>query len=403
MTHGRAGALAALFFAALALRPQIVGLGPLFPEIQDDLDVSHAVVGLLGTIPVLCMGLFAAPAPYLAARFGTRASIAFAVGLIGVFGVLRALAPGAGLVVLLTWPIGVGMGLAGALAPVAVKERFADRPATATGGYTTGIQVGSAVSAALAVPLAAAFGGWRAAAVVFSIASCGLAAVWLGLTRREPPHARVAGRLPRPPWHSRIAWLLVAIFALMACTYYGVNSWLPDSLVEQGWDEKRAGAVLALLNIAAIPGSFVVPWLSELRGGRRPWLIVTVSSFLVGVVGFAIAPDAAFLWAVFAGLASGAMFALVMTLPLDNADRPASVAALASMMLGLGYTIGALSPLVLGALRDTTGSFTAALWVIVAFCGGMLVLATMLPKRAPIPRRSASGETTTPTARPGTR
>ena len=54
--HRRLGLLAGLFLAGLALRPQIVGVGPLIPAIQDDLDVSHAVAGLLGTIPVLCMG-----------------------------------------------------------------------------------------------------------------------------------------------------------------------------------------------------------------------------------------------------------------------------------------------------------------------------------------------------------
>src|SRR5262245_64076604 len=54
-----ASILAGLFLVALTLRPQIVGIGPLLPEIQDDLDTTHAVVGLLATIPVLCMGLFA--------------------------------------------------------------------------------------------------------------------------------------------------------------------------------------------------------------------------------------------------------------------------------------------------------------------------------------------------------
>ena len=63
-----AAALAALFLAALTLRPQIVAVGPLIPGIQEDLDTSHAVAGLLGTIPVLCMGLFAPVAAFLAAR-----------------------------------------------------------------------------------------------------------------------------------------------------------------------------------------------------------------------------------------------------------------------------------------------------------------------------------------------
>ena len=33
------------------------------------------------------------------------------------------------------------------------------------------------------------------------------------------------------------------------------------------------------------------------------------------------------------------------------------------MMLGLGYTIAAASPFLLGAIRDATGSFDAVLWV----------------------------------------
>ena len=45
------------------------------------------------------------------------------------FGLARAAAPGAPLVFALTFPIGVGMGVAGALVPVAVKEHFAGRPA----------------------------------------------------------------------------------------------------------------------------------------------------------------------------------------------------------------------------------------------------------------------------------
>jgi len=157
----RDGVRVALFFAALALRPQLVGVGPLLPSIQHDLGVSHAVAGLLGTIPVLCMGLFAPPAPYVSGRIGSRNAIAGALALIGVFGVVRAVTPGAAGVVLLTFPIGIGMGLAGAILPVAVKERFADRPGFATGVYTSGITIGAALAAAVAVPLAHAAGGWR--------------------------------------------------------------------------------------------------------------------------------------------------------------------------------------------------------------------------------------------------
>ena len=139
----RSALLAALFLAALALRPQLVGVGPLIPAVQLDLHTSHAVAGLLATIPVLCMGLFAPPAAFLSQRLGSRHALAAALAFIGVFGIARALAPGAVGLILLTFPVGIGMGLGNALLPVGVKERFADRPVFATGVYAAGINVGA--------------------------------------------------------------------------------------------------------------------------------------------------------------------------------------------------------------------------------------------------------------------
>ena len=168
--------LAGLFLAGLALRPPIVGVGPLIPAIQDDLDISHAVAGLLGTIPVLCMGVFALPAPALTRRYGSRLAIAACLALIGGFGVARAAAPGAAGVIALTFGVGLGLGFAQALMPVAVKERFADRPAFVTGIYVLGINIGSAISSALAVPIANAAGSWRWSLAAFSIMTCALVA-----------------------------------------------------------------------------------------------------------------------------------------------------------------------------------------------------------------------------------
>ncbi|MCY4085839.1 MAG: MFS transporter [Actinomycetia bacterium] len=112
----------ALLASALALRPQVIGVGPLIPEIQVDLDISHTEAGLLGTLPVLCMGLFAPPAPYLLGRLGTRWAITLCLGLIAVFGLARVLVPAPAAVIALTVGVGVGMGLAGALMPIATKE-----------------------------------------------------------------------------------------------------------------------------------------------------------------------------------------------------------------------------------------------------------------------------------------
>jgi MFS transporter, CP family, cyanate transporter len=386
LTSRRAAVFVALFLAALTLRPQIVGVGPLIPEIQDDLDTSHALVGLLGTIPVLCMGLFAPLGAYLAGRVGARTAMTVALALIGAFGVLRAVVPSAVLVVLLTWPVGIGMGVGNSVAPIAVRERVPDRPATGTGVYATGIQVGSTVSAAIAVPVAAAFGSWRASLVVLSLAACLLLVAWVTLTRGGDPH--VPAGFPHMPLRSGTAWLLVCVFASMGSAYYGLNAWLPDAYTEHGWSDSSAGLLLATMNLTAIPSSLLIPWLSDRRGGRRPWLIAMSTIFLVSAVGLVADPSHAYGWALLSGVAQGGNFALVMTLPLDFEHDRARVGGLVAMMLGFGYTIAAISPFALGGVRDVTGSFDAVLWVAVAFLCCLVAAVLALPRsrfRRPVP------------------
>ena len=337
------------------------------------------MIGLLGTIPVLCMGLFAPPTALVVRRIGTRVGIGLSIAIVGVFGLGRSVVPGIVLVVLLTWGIGVGMGIGGAMVPVAVKERFAGRSGFATGIYGTGIQAGAALSAAAAVPLAHGLDGWRSSFAVFSVATCVVGVGWFVLMRGEPVHAPSAERPPMLPWRRSVAWLLVVIFGLMACTYYGLTSWLADSYVERGWSDSRAGWMFAVLNITSIPGALLIPWLSDHIGSRRSWLVMTAAVYLLACFGFVEVVEATWLWAVVGGVASGAMFALVLTLPLDLEHDPRTVGAMVGMMLGLGYVIGATSPLVLGAVRDATGSFTGSLWLTVAFSGLLLVAVACVP------------------------
>ena len=378
-SHRGVRLLAGLFFAALALRPQVVGIGPLLPAIRDDLGLSHAVAGLLGTIPVLCMGLFALPAPRFARRLGSRRAVFLAVASIGAFGIVRALVPGPMALIVLTLPVAVGMGLGNAIMPAAVKERFASRPGFATGVYATGINLGSAVAAAVAVPVAHAFGGWRASLVAISLVTLGLAGVWLWTVRDEPKHVRPSAPPLRLPWHSPLAWRLVITFALLSMTFYGVNSWLPATYVERGWSETSAGALVAVLNAVSVPGGLMMAALAD-RITRRSYMM-TAAVFLGGaIVGVELAPGGAWLWAALFGLAIGNLFPLVMTLPLDVADDAPSVAAFTGVMLGAGYTLSALSPLVLGAVRDATGSFSDALWLLVATSAGFVAISATLSR-----------------------
>jgi CP family cyanate transporter-like MFS transporter len=373
------GLLAALFVASAALRPQLVGVGPLLPDIEADLGVSHAVAGLLGTIPVMCMAVFAPAAAPLTAWASLRTAIAACVFGVAAFGLARAAAPGAGPVLALTLPVGVGIAVAGALLPVAVKARFAHRPAFATGVYTTGLSVGAALASALAVPVADAFGGWRGALTAFSVVTVGLAAGWLVLSRGTWTE-RAAARAPRLPVRRGIVWGIVALFGVQSAIFYAFVSWMPDAFHERGWTAAAAGALAAVFSLASLPAGLLVPWLADRAGSRRLWLMAGSAVTAAGLFGLAALPGAAFAWATITGAAIGAVFPLSLTLCLDVAHDPADAGAVAALVLLGGYVLSSLSPVGLGALRDASGSFSPVLWTM--FGAAVLLLACCVPLTA---------------------
>jgi len=379
--RGRLALLTALAFAALTLRPQLVGLGPVLPQAQDALGVSHAVAALLTAIPVIGMGVFAPPAAPLAARVGATRAVALALALIAGGGLARSVAPGAVAVIALTIPIGIGMGLGNALMVVAVKERFADRPLLVTGVYACSIQLGAALATLLAVPLANAGGSWRWPMFVFSAAAACSLGWWLISTRGAPPSP--VGRRARFPLRSRIAWLFVALFVTSAFVYYGLSAWLPDAFTERGWSDAHAGELVFAINLFAIPSGLTVSLVGDrFAWPRRTLLLPPALCLFAGATAIALDPAHALAWACILGIGNGAIFPLMMTLPLDAADRPEQVAGLVGMMLGIGYTAGALSPVLMGVLRDATGSFDASLWLIAGAAGGVLIVcAACTPER----------------------
>jgi CP family cyanate transporter-like MFS transporter len=99
---------------------------------------------------------------------------------------------------------------------------------------------------------------------------------------------------------------------------------------------------------------------------------------VVSLLGVVLLPGGGWAWAALFGGVNGGLFALVMTLPLDVADEPRQVAAVAGLMLGAGYCLTSVAPFLLGAVRDLSGSFTGALWLIVGTATLFLALAATL-------------------------
>lgn len=291
-----------------------------------------------------------------------------ALACVCVGGGVRAFLPGAAGIILLTVLFGIGAGVAGTLLPAIVKARFASRATQVTAMYSVALNGAAALSATIAAPVAEIVGGWRGALAVFGAWDVLLTCVWAVLARGQTLETPRAARLamPSPPARGGTLgpWMLALIFGLQGTVYYGLNAWLAGVYRAHGWNAASAGALVGVLNFSTLPATVAVGVLASRLGGWLRYLVLSEAVLAGAVAGIAIAPSAGFAWPALAGLALGTIFPLCMAATVELGSDPQQVTRATGVMLGGGYLIAAFAPLALGALRDSSGSFSDGVWML---------------------------------------
>lgn len=123
--------LLGLVLVALNLRPALSSMSPVLGQVSEGLGLSASQAGLLTTLPVLCLGLFAPLAPILARRFGSERVI-LGILLTLALGILVRSALGATGVFLGSLMAGASIGIIGVLLPGIVKRDFPQHAGTLT-------------------------------------------------------------------------------------------------------------------------------------------------------------------------------------------------------------------------------------------------------------------------------
>ena len=325
------------------------------------------------------MGIFAPVGAWLARRIDARRLLAASLGLIAVFGLVRAVAPDGATILAATVPIAIAMGIAGALLPIIVKERASAKAIHATVVYAFGIPIGSALTPLLAIGVLAAGFGWRAALGLAALLLLGMTAGWLALTRpiRVAPPTGPGWRVVVRRW---AAWEIAGAYAILSIMYYGVVAWLPLAYQERGWGLGPAGALLTWITLSGLGATLVTPWLSRSRWGARGAAVGASAAAFVGLVGICTVPELAVPWSVLLGFGIGVVFTITLAVPLAISRDPSEAGQVSSLMLLVGYLFAAASPVGLGAIRDGFGTFSASLWVLVAVTGR---LTDLKPRQAP--------------------
>lgn len=357
---------ASLVLIAFNLRPVFSSASVLLPEIIDTTGISAIGAGILTTLPVVCLGLFAPLAPRLSNAIGAERTL---------LGVLLLLALGTALRGLGLGPLYFGTALAGAciavgnvLLPGLVKRDFPDRTALMTGLYTMALCGGAAVGAGLTVPIETAIGsGFRPALAVWAIPAVAVAVIWLPQIFGAGTRIRRRGVRVEGLWRDPIAWQLTFFMGLQSALAYSVFGWLAPILRERGLDAVTAGAVVSASVMVQVAACLVVPPIAVKCRDQRAVNVVLAACATFALIAFLFAPlSTVWIWAVIQGIGQGGLIAVAMTMIVLRSPDSHVAAHLSGMAQFVGYLLAASGPLLVGVIRSLTGGYavTAILFAV---------------------------------------
>jgi CP family cyanate transporter-like MFS transporter len=153
-------------------------------------------------------------------------------------------------------------------------------------------------------------------------------------------------------------------FGTQSVFAYVIMSWLPTMYADAGYSHGEAGLLLAVSILVGVPIFVVAPTIAARMRSQAPLVLLLTLVTAAGFAGMAVAPHAGgWVWAVLLGV-GGAVFPVVLTMFALRTCNSDDTAALSSMAQSIGYLIAASGPLVVGLLRDATGSWTTSCLVL---------------------------------------
>jgi MFS transporter, CP family, cyanate transporter len=366
---------------ALNLRSTFGSVPPVLHDIAADLHLSGTTQGLLSSVVIVFMGLSAPFGQRLAARIGGEQAALVAL-LVLAAGLSVRLVAYSGAVFLLSSAVaGIGMGGASALLPGLIAHHVPRIRGLATGLYSTGLAIGVAVAAWIALPTEEWLGGWRPALALWGGFTALTGLIWLALLPRlrRGRIGRLAGDVVtdhRLPWRSRTAWWVTLFTGAFMVIGFSALAWVTPLYVELGVPVHTAAGYLAVFQIVQLVAMLSLPWATDFLHDRRPLLAGTVLCTAAGVAMLVLAPvtlavPALCLFGV--GVGGGSTLALVLLGDTTRSQHDA--ARLNGMVMLVAYSAGAAGPAVLGVLHDLTGSFTVGYTAVLGLT--LLVLGTV--------------------------
>lgn len=355
----------------------------ILPAMKDGLQFNYTQLGLLGTgnfIGYLTMAIIGG---FLAARFGTRVVITFALVLMGLTMILTGLAQSFGFAFAMRLLTGLGNGASFVPAMTLGSAWFAvQKRGFATGIISAGIGTGTLISGLVVPPILLAFGpnGWRFSWYILGAAVLVISGVVFLFVRSRPDEKGlslvgieetepVASASASPPkaaslqWTDIIkmgsVWYLGLVYFFYGISYIIYMVFFAAYLVkEMGFTQEAAGGLWALVGGLSIFCGVIWGGISDKlgrsKGAALAYLALGLSYIIFALVKVAFGY---YLSAVIFGLTAWSIPTIMAAAAGDFVGPRLAPAGLGfiTLFFGIGQALG---PVLGGYLADATQSFT---------------------------------------------
>ncbi|NEU25481.1 MFS transporter [Paenibacillus polymyxa] len=339
-------------------------------------------IGLLTAMNSIGMVFGAALAGILADRYGRRAILVWTLLIFSVASGLSALATGLGMLLVLRFIAGAGLGgelpVASTLVSESVPVKERGRAVVLLESFWAAGWILSALIAYFVIPKY----GWQLAFVLGAVPA--LYALYLRRAIEDSPRykqqsvklplrARLAAIWSGP--HRKSTLMLWILWFTVVFSYYGMFLWLPSIMFMKGFELVKSFEYVLIMTLAQLPGYFTAAYLIE-KLGRKFVLIIYLLLTAVSAIWFGTSETAGMLLA--AGIclsffnlgAWGAMYAYTPEL-YPTAARSTGV----GMAAAFGRIGGVIGPFVVGILvgQGITLSSIFAIFFIAILIGAVAV------------------------------
>lgn len=359
-------AITAIALLALNLRTAVSSISPVVTFIQQEIPLPVVTVGLLGIAAPLAFAIATSMSYRPTRKFGVEKTLLVTLLMIIAGHLFRALAWDATALFAGSLLALLGAGMGNVLLPVMVRKYFASRVGLVSSFYITLTAVSATAGSFFAVPIAQEF-GWRTSLGQWILlAAITLLPLTFLLGNSHPEKTSQSQAPQKAIWRSPTAWAIAGVQGMTSVFGYVSFAWMPLMLLEHNSvSVSTAGLLLSLFAIMGLPVSILVPILAtKYLKLHAPIIFFSAAMGVVGTLGILFVENQ-WLWLAVICVGLGpTMYPLAITLFNLRSKERSTVLAVSTFGQGISYSLATVMVFAIGVLRELTGGWELALWLM---------------------------------------